>query len=83
MGIKDVRIKLNSSGIVRLMQSPEVARELEKRGNRIAAAAGPGHDVTATVNRDRAVTFVTTNNKAARQAEAEQRRLSKSIDAGR
>ena len=83
MGIKDVRVKLNSSAIVRLMQSAEVGNELAKRGDRIAAAAGPGHEVTTTVNRDRAVTFVTTANKTARQAEAEQRRLSKSIDAGR
>ncbi|MGO3649352.1 hypothetical protein [Agrococcus casei] len=83
MAIKDVRIKLNSSGIVRLLQSPEVSRELEARGTRIATAAGNKHDVNATVNRDRAVVFVTTKDTAARKAEAEQRRLSKAIDAGR
>lgn len=83
MSIRSVRVKLNSAGVRSLLANANVQADLERRGNRIAAAAGPGHRVTATRNRDRAVVFVTTDSPEAREAEAEQRKLSRSIDSGR
>lgn len=83
MTIKSVRVKLNRAGVVKLLHSAETTADLERRGDRIAAAAGPGHRVDVERNRDRAVVFVTTDTREAREAEAEQRKLTRAIDAGR
>lgn len=80
---KSVRLKLNQAGVRAILGSAEVAAELEARGQRIAAAAGPGHRVDVTKNRDRAVVFVTTDTTEARKAEAESRALTRAVDAGR
>lgn len=81
--VKSVRVALNPKGIVALLQSQAVADDLAARGERIAAAAGEGVEVRSTTNRDRAVTFVTTATTEARLAEAEDRTLTRAIDAGR
>lgn len=80
-----VRIQLNSPGIVELLQSAAVQDDLAARGGRIAAAAGDAEDfeVAATMNRDRAVVFVRTATREGRAAEAEDRALTRAIDAGR
>lgn len=83
MSIKGMRIKLNQAGIRALLGDSRTRADLAARGNRIAAAAGPGVEVRPETNRDRAVVFVTTATPEARKAEAEQRKLSKAIDAGR
>lgn len=80
---KQVRIKLNSKGIVDLLKSAEVESDLTARGHRIAAAAGDGHEVTVVQSKDRAGVFVTTETTEARTAEAEGRALTRAIDAGR
>lgn len=78
-----VRIQINSPGVVAVLSDPGVARDLAERGERIAAAAGDGFEVDATRNRDRSVVFVTTATTEARKAEAEDRALTRAIDAGR
>lgn len=78
-----VRIKLNHAAVRALLRGPEVQAELKKRADRIAAAAGPGHDVDIYVGRNRARADVATETFAAMRAEATERRLSRSLDAGR
>jgi hypothetical protein len=81
--VRGVRVKVNSSTVAALLQSAEVADDLQARGERIAGAAGPGHEVRVTRNRDRAVVFVTTATTEARQSEADSGTLTNAIDAGR
>lgn len=83
MAVKGLRIKLNRRGVQQLLASQDVADDLTKRGNRMADAAGEGVEVTTTRNRDRAVVFVRTATYDAMKAEAEDRTLTRSIDAGR
>lgn len=83
MAAKGMRIKLNRAGVQQLLASQEVADDLAKRGERMADAAGDGVEVTSTRNRDRAVVFVRTATIDAMKAEAEDRTLTRSIDAGR
>ena len=83
MPIKSVRIKLNRAGVQQLLTSQEVTDDLTKRGERMATAAGEGVEATTTRNRDRTVVFVRTETFDAMRAEAEDRTLTRAIDAGR
>lgn len=83
MKVASVRIKVHSPGAREVLSSQEVADELTARGQRVADAAGEGVEVRTTRNRDRAVVFVTTETREAREAEAETRALTRAIDAGR
>lgn len=83
MAAKSIRVKLNRDGVRALLASQDVADDLTKRGERIAAAAGEGFEVTTTRNRDRVVVFVRSTTHEARRAEAEDRALTHAIDAGR
>ena len=78
-----MRIEHNSKGFAALMKSNSVMSDIEARGARIAAAAGEGFEVNSTRNRDRSVVFVRTETTEARRAEAEDRALTRAIDAGR
>lgn len=85
MAVKSFRLKVNSDGVKALLLSQEVAADLARRGNAIAEAAGgsPDFEVVNTRNRDRSVTFVKTATIAGKKAEAEDRALTRAIDAGR
>lgn len=83
MAVQGFRLKLHKDGIVALLQSEEVKQDLAARGSRIAEAAGDGVEAELTKNRDRAVVFVRTETNEARKAEAEDRALTRAIDAGR
>lgn len=83
MATKSVRIETNKAGIIALLQSAEVQNDLAARAGRIASAAGEGFEATSTSNRDRAVAFVSTTDYDSRKAEAEDRALTRAIDAGR
>jgi len=80
---KSMRIKLNRDGVRALLASQELADNLSDRGERIAAAAGEGFEATTTKNRDRVVVFVTSETAEAKKAEAENRALTRALDAGR
>jgi len=80
--VKSVRVKIHSPGAVAILQSAGVAADLAARAGRVAAAAGPGHEVSVTTNRDRVVASVRTATKEARAAEANNRALSRAIPAG-
>ena len=79
------RLELNKPGIRALLQSAEVKADLEGRARRMAEAAGGAEDFEVVVSRnsDRAVAFVRTASMDARRAEAEDRALLRSLDAGR
>lgn len=78
-----VTIKLNSKGMRSLLRSQAVLGDLERRGARIAAAAGPGHVVEGSIGRNRARAAVITATMEARAGEAKRRTLTRAIDAGR
>lgn len=83
-----VRIDINKGGIGELLGSKEVADNLEARGHRMAAAAGgeaAGFEVTTSKQRKdgRSQVVVRTATVEARLAEANDRALSRAIDAGR
>lgn len=83
MATKGLRIKMNRKAIIALLSSQEVEADLTARGGRIAGAAGEGVEATTTRNRDRVVVFVRTQTIEAKRAEAENRSLTRAIDAGR
>jgi hypothetical protein len=85
MAAKSIRIALNPRGVRALLQSPEITEDLERRGEAIATAAGgaPDFEVRADRNRDRTVVFVTAATFDGRNAESEDRALTRAIDAGR
>jgi hypothetical protein len=66
-----------------LLRSPEVRRDLERRARNIAAAAGPGFEADSEIGRNRARASVWTATFEAMAAEATDRALTRSIDAGR
>ncbi|WP_156759989.1 hypothetical protein [Microbacterium karelineae] len=81
--VKGLRIKRNPKGFAELLLSQEVQDDFAARASRIQSAAGEGHEVEVTRNRDRVVAFVNTATYEAREAEAEDRNLTRAIDAGR
>jgi hypothetical protein len=83
MPVTRVKIEMNSEGARELLRSPEVAAELERRAQLIAAAAGPGFEVDARLGANRARASVRAATLEARKAEAEERTLTRALEAGR
>lgn len=79
----NVRIVLNRKGVRDLLRSPEVLADLERRGNRIASAAGAGHRLDSETGPHRARVAIVTDTPEAMIAEATARTLTRAIDAGR
>jgi hypothetical protein len=79
----NVRIVLNRKGVRDILRSPGVLADLRRRAERIAAAAGPGHEVDSEVGRNRARESVRTDTIDAMVNEATSRTLSRALDAGR
>lgn len=77
------KVKLNRRGMAELLKSSGVLADLERRANRIATAAGDGHVVRAEIGRTRARAVVITATSEAIRAEATERNLTRSFDAGR
>ena len=78
-----VRLRFNRKGFDELLKSDEVLADLKRRAEAIARAAGPGHGVRSEVGRNRARAAVVTETYDAMRAEAEDRALTRAIDAGR
>lgn len=82
----DFRLELNSPEIEKLLRSPEVAREIKRRTENIAQAAGGssgGMRSRTYQGTDRVRGQVWTGTAQAQRAEAENRALTRAIDAGR
>lgn len=78
-----VKIKLTRNGPRELRRLPAVEADLRRRAERIAAAAGPGMEVSSDRGVNRARASVVTATFAAMRREATSRALSRAIDAGR
>jgi hypothetical protein len=80
-----IKIVGNRKGIRALLTDPGVADDIHRRTRAVAAAAGPGHDVYLDDKRfrERARGAVVTGTKEARQAEADYRNLTRSVDAAK
>lgn len=85
MAVKGIRIEMNSQGAEAILKGPEVQAELRRRGDAIAEAAGGAEDyeVLQAVGRARAGVYVVTKTTKAKRAEAEDRTLTRALDAGR
>jgi len=90
----NVRIELNKSGIKALLKSPEVAAELHRRAERVAAAARAsapvdtgaylaGIEVFDEVHKDRVVSRVYAKAPHSHLVEANTGNLARSLDAAR
>lgn len=77
------RVVLNRAGMRTLLRSPEVAADLTRRAQAIAAAAGLGHRVEVTYGTNRVRVAVITDSFEAMHDEATQRTLTRALDAGR
>jgi hypothetical protein len=78
-----VDIRLNHAAMRDILRSPRVLADLERRAERIASAAGPGHEVESEVGRNRARAAVITSSFEAMHREATSRSLTVAMDAGR
>lgn len=79
-----IKVEVHKEAVSALLRGPEVRRDVEARAHRIAAAAGGAPDfevVTGTT--DRAHASAVTASTKGRRAEAENRALTRAIDAGR
>jgi len=85
MAKNTIRIVVNRAAVMHLLRGTEVREDLAGRGARIQQAAGGPEDfeLAQMENRDRAVVFVRTASQDGRRAEAEDRALTRAIDAGR
>jgi hypothetical protein len=80
-----VTVKLNSAGIREVLQSDDVRQDILRRAEAIKAAAGGGDDYEAgaEVVGNRVMGWVVTATAEAKRAEAEDRTLTRALDAGR
>lgn len=82
-----VKVKTNKREIRRLLRGEGdysgVRKDLEDRGDRVAAAAGEGMEAETTVGRNRVRVSVRTATHEAVVAEATDRSLSRGLDAAR
>jgi hypothetical protein len=86
--VQNVRaIKMNSKGLIQLLQSPEVQADLRARGTRIQAALPTNDDeewaLSEFMGHDRAQVVVRTANAKARLRQAEDNSLIRALDHGR
>jgi predicted GIY-YIG superfamily endonuclease len=81
------RLKLNSSEIRKMLrgegQYAGIAADLNRRAKNIAKAAGDGMEVDSDVGPNRARASVRTATPEAMRREAQQKALTRAIDAGR
>lgn len=80
-----VKIELNSPGLVELLKSDGVKADMERRAKAVALAAGgePDYQADAWIGKDRARGTVRTATHQARRDEAENRTLTRAVDAAR
>jgi len=83
MAKSKVKVKMQSAGAKSVLLSDSVRDDLKLRADRIAAAAGPGFVAEVRWGKGRALASVTATTPDAMRAEANDRVLTKALDAGR
>lgn len=83
MAKKSVRLEWNSAGFRQILASGAVTKDITRRTEAIAAAAGEGMDARFNHDGVRLRGTVITATYEARRAEAAEKALSSAIDAGR
>lgn len=78
-----LRLQFNNRGVRGMLNSDGVQRDLKRRADRIAAAAGDGMAASVQSGRTRARASVITETPEAMEREARHAALTRSIDAGR
>ncbi|MFF0942693.1 hypothetical protein ACFYE2_00485 [Kocuria sp. CPCC 205300] len=78
-----IRIELDQKGVRSLLRSEAVGKSVEAVGQKIADAAGEGFEVDVWQGKDRVRATVETKTYEAQRAEAEERALSRALEAGR
>jgi hypothetical protein len=78
-----VKVTLVPGAVERLFNEPGVLADLERRGHQIATAAGPGHKVELDQTQPRPRVDVMTDTIEAMLSEANNRTLTRAVDAGR
>lgn len=78
-----IRVEMNTRGAIDILQSSGVMADLLDRADRVASAAGPGHEILSVTGKTRARVTVITVSHAARRAESEDRNLTRALDAAR
>lgn len=78
-----VRIEMHSPAFRAFLRSQEVLDLVMDPAEKIAAAAGEGHEATGSVGANRVRASVRTTTFAARKSEAEDKTLTSAIGAGR
>lgn len=77
------QIQWNPTEFNKLARTAELEQALLRIGGNIAQAAGPGVKASSRQGRDRVRVTVRTTTFAAAKAEAEDRTLTRAVDAGR
>lgn len=77
------RIKLNNAGFRALRTSPGVKRDLMKRAQRVAEAAGDGFEAHESPSSNRARATVGTRTAKARRKQSKDNVLQRALSAGR
>jgi hypothetical protein len=78
-----VRLEFHHDGFDEVRRSPEVAADIARRTEAIAAAAGDGFEARTSLTKSRARGVVITAEPAAMVQQARDHTLERSIDAGR
>jgi hypothetical protein len=69
--------------LARLAKSPEALAEVEARAKKVAAAAGPGFEVSSRIGVNRARASVRADSYSARRRNSRQNILIRALEAGR
>lgn len=77
-----LKFVLNHAGVRELLRSKMVLADMKRRAERIAAVAGPGHEVETFVGRNRARATVRTVTDEAKIAQEAHQNLTHAIRAG-
>lgn len=76
-------VRLNLRGLNQIMTAPPVQADLDARGRRMAEAAGPEFEYVSRPHSRTARGYVQPRSTEGARQEAREKRLSRSIDAGR
>jgi CRISPR/Cas system-associated protein Csm6 len=82
-----VKVRLNSAGVLAVLNDPQVVSDLERRGEAIKDSLPTSSDeewsTSSFKGKDRPQVLVRTANYAARRTSAEDNALVRALDAGR